>query len=268
MQLAQHPVMHNFQPEGKVNVTQDMFSSWMRDAERFLLPDMGLILPDASYRALPDDTPLRLPFPLIAIEYASSKNAQVPVKHLPEKNLLRAAPTKRVLLVSEGEDAITILQLAWFEITKAWVNSDPFSIPNLGFRALTTDGEPGIEIRSLHQDLTHGHTAHVVLGLLNVLACTNTSCNERVTSARHERAPKHGMLPFDVYRVLTLGYGGGGSGNCTGTGRSPREHLRRGHLRQLPTGKHCWVNSCVINAGLGGKLTKSYRVPVQVGVRS
>jgi len=43
-----------------------------------------------------------------------------------------------------------------------------------------------------------------------------------------------------------------------GTHRSPREHVRRGHVRRYADGKKIWIQSMVVNPGNGGKVTKDY----------
>lgn len=101
------------------------------------------------------------------------------------------------------------------------------------------------------------YEARVVLGFLNALACSN------VTIERGP-APKQGAklknsLPFDAYHTLVLRGPESASGN-TGLGghRSPREHLRRGHIRRLESGNKVWVNATVVNAGAPGKILKDY----------
>ena len=44
-----------------------------------------------------------------------------------------------------------------------------------------------------------------------------------------------------------------------GTHRSPRQHLRRGHIRRLPT-KKVWVNSAIIGNSKNGIIQKDYAV--------
>ena len=73
---------------------------------------------------------------------------------------------------------------------------------------------------------------------------------------------KCGALPFDDYHVLTINVGGQGQreGAANGSHRSPREHLRRGHIRRLQDGRKLWVNATVVNPGVGAKVMKDYRM--------
>lgn len=41
---------------------------------------------------------------------------------------------------------------------------------------------------------------------------------------------------------------------------SPRQHLRRGHIRRHPTAGNLWVNSCVVGDPSNGVINKSYAV--------
>ena len=51
----------------------------------------------------------------------------------------------------------------------------------------------------------------------------------------------------------TIGVSAGGKHS------SPRQHLRRGHIRNLPSGKTVWVNSCVVGKKSSGKIKKTYQ---------
>jgi len=44
------------------------------------------------------------------------------------------------------------------------------------------------------------------------------------------------------------------------THKSPRQHLRRGHIRILADGRKIWVNSCVVGKIEDGKIEKDYEV--------
>ena len=39
-----------------------------------------------------------------------------------------------------------------------------------------------------------------------------------------------------------------------------RQHLRRGHVRNLSDGRRIWVNSCVVGNPEKGRIEKGYRV--------
>ena len=89
--------------------------------------------------------------------------------------------------------------------------------------------------------------------LCALLACRNV---ETVRVAPPERLNKariaRGKLPLPAYHTLvirlseTRQVGGGSAGGHA----SPRSHLRRGHIRQLPGGP-VWVSAAVVNPGHG-----------------
>jgi hypothetical protein len=99
-----------------------------------------------------------------------------------------------------------------------------------------------------------------LLSLLNALACSNVRIER--SEPRMRRKKSASALPFDTYHVLTVGPPGTGPhGSLTGGHRSPREHLRRGHIRRLEDGRRIWVNATVVAAGRGaGVVTKDYAV--------
>jgi hypothetical protein len=45
-----------------------------------------------------------------------------------------------------------------------------------------------------------------------------------------------------------------------GTHRSPRQHLRRGHIRNLQSGKKVWVNATVVGSRDNGVINKAYGI--------
>ena len=72
---------------------------------------------------------------------------------------------------------------------------------------------------------------------------------------------KHGKLPI-IYetKILTIKPSvRSSSAEKGGSHTSPRQHLRRGHIRRLDSG-NIWVNSCVVGSAEKGRIDKSYRV--------
>jgi hypothetical protein len=50
----------------------------------------------------------------------------------------------------------------------------------------------------------------------------------------------------------------GRSNSLGGSHCSPREHLRRGHIRRIAGNRCVWVNSCVVAAGSRFGVSKDY----------
>lgn len=109
-------------------------------------------------------------------------------------------------------------------------------------------------------------SAMALLELLEALNCTNVeqSIIQAVDSGLNNRRVKKGKIPLLDERILTIRtkqktsldfkWHGGIGGHA-----SPRQHLRRGHIRRLPTG-NIFVQSCVVGSAADGIIKKDYKV--------
>lgn len=104
---------------------------------------------------------------------------------------------------------------------------------------------------------------NAVLELVEALSCSNVRHEPLPVRKLNKSAAKRGALPFDEYRVLVVSAPGkeGAAAHAhersvgEATHRSPREHLRRGHIRIYQSGRRIWVNSTLVNAGVGGRIS-------------
>jgi len=72
-------------------------------------------------------------------------------------------------------------------------------------------------------------------------------------------AGKKNAVPFDAYHYLVIDTAKKSeSSGVGGSHASPREHLRRGHIRRLADGRRIWVNATVVSVGNGGVVEKDY----------
>jgi len=117
-------------------------------------------------------------------------------------------------------------------------------------------------MRQLAHDI--GGELSAVLELCEALTCKN------IGIATHQEAPvslnkkriKKGKLPFYETKMLvveTSSTSAAGEKRTNSSHSSPRQHLRRGHIRRLPIG-NIWVNSCVVGDSSKGIINKSYTV--------
>lgn len=222
-------------------------------SQKFNLPDGGILIDDSELRALDDDAILTLPFDSIALEYIESRGAGEG----------QAVSTKRIVFASQYEDIIIMAPVSYFDREKAWFAYPPVSIPRSGYRnrAAIPGKQIPINIEKSIDDFSdqdYGHELMALISTLNALQCSNVSISKHSSSKK--LTPK-AALKFDDFHLLeisnTLHVVDGI--NRGGTHRSPREHLRRGHIRRLETGKKIWVNAAVIGAGRGaGKIAKHY----------
>lgn len=103
-----------------------------------------------------------------------------------------------------------------------------------------------------------------VLELCEALSCSNVTHEpiEKVNPTVNARRVRAGKLPMYETRCLVIDAGrtvSTASGNVNSSHSSPRQHLRRGHIRRLESG-NVWVNSCVVGDKAKGVINKSYMV--------
>lgn len=256
-------------------------------AQKFMLPEGGRIL-DSNLRALPQDP--RLPYPEVVLEYHCSGDEGL-VEQIYGLDCMKApkriayaqqaegggwidvmaicgthdggwAPMPyiaSITIVGEEEKDSLIKNDDWADRFKTeMVCSVGVTYFPLGEQIPATDTDEEWEARA-RADMSDEVTA--VLGLIEALACSNVEHAVVHTRKQNKSAQKRGALPFDEYRTLLIRSGkhSNGVGKGMGGHASPREHLRRGHIRRL-TGSQIWVNSCVVNPGSGGRVDKTYKV--------
>lgn len=232
--------------------------SLIRNATKFILPYTGRPLDDKQFKALDENEPLRLPFPVIALEYF----ADLSTPHDPKNR-----SSKRVVLAREQSDSIVLTPVIWIDSDKSWGVLPECALPNTGYldRTRITNGNVAINVGLSDARIPssdYEDELGALLCFLNALQCSNVDIEK--VPRKKEKAKVKGALPFDFYHVLTIASGKAGEqqgvGGVAGDRRSPREHLRRGHIRRLESGKKVWVNAAVIAAGSAGRVDKSYKV--------
>ena len=220
------------------------FTRLAATSQKFTLPEGGMIFEDSELKALNDLDDLNLPFETIALEYAVPGHAY---------------STKRIIFVCQTSEGVSIHPADYVDAHSGWQIQPPLGLNHGAF--LDRSEGTGLVIRTTAgvDGRTYGHCAWVVAAFLNALACSNVAIERGA-------APKSGAklknaLPFDAYHTLVLRNPKGGCGYAgAGDHRSPREHLRRGHIRRYATGLKIWVNAHVVGAGTANKIVKDYRV--------
>jgi len=116
------------------------------------------------------------------------------------------------------------------------------------------------------QALVHDVAQEVrgVLELCEALTCSNVRADplERIDAAKNARRVRDGKLPLYETKVLTIDVAGGKPGvhgHAHGDRASPRQHLRRGHIRRLES-RNVWVNAAVVGSAGAGRIDKAYNV--------
>lgn len=253
LQLAQETSRSGDKERMAMQVTALALS--LRHAQKFFLPDGGELF-DTKYTALP--ATLRLPYPHTCIEHS-------------DKNL--ESYSRRIILAMEHEKHIQVTMVSDTP-DRGWV---PLQATARIIRDFDGGGRPGIEVgcwndhaqrkykhAGIMQDVfdTMHDCVRVVLSLLEVLQCSNVT-TETVTpsAALNKKRARNGKEPFDSYHVLKIPTHATRAEDQGGSHASPRQHLRRGHVRRLATDKTTWVNATIVGSAKNGTVTKDYRVP-------
>lgn len=228
-------------------------------AEKFQLPDGGIIFEDFELKALNDNEELKMPFDQIALEFPLDGRKFI--------LLATVVPNVREIVIVAVANPNDLPGSRWGSVFQ-------FSIPNKLYvdrSSLRTLGRCQFFIKPGHNFSEDEINAacffsEIFLGFLNALQCSNVRI-ERQPARKPAKKGKN-PLPFDAYHVLTVdlqrnvqrGESKGGSH------RSPREHLRRGHIRVYQSGMKVWVNAAVVCADSNrGKVTKDYRLIAGTG---
>lgn len=238
-------------------------------SEKFQLPDNAKVVGLGSgFKALDGQKPLRLPFPYTAFE------TRIVVRDTVIHSML--------IYAREQEDIIRVSHAIYDQSTDSWAFSAiTTTIPMTDYLMM---GKEGVGIKTYYSFMTKnlleeeledaglsleddvvqfaGYASHVVTTTLNALACSNIDV-ERALPKKSGKVKA--CLPFDTYYTLVVKVprrkGESEAEYQIRSRRSPREHLRRGHIRKLDD-KCIWINSMVICAGAKGKITKDYLIAV------
>jgi hypothetical protein len=103
-----------------------------------------------------------------------------------------------------------------------------------------------------------------VLELCEALSCSNVTTDViQPASPKNAKRIADKKLPIYETRCLSIVVPTSTNKPATGIGgthKSPRQHLRRGHIRRLHDDRKIWVNSCVVGAASQGVINKTYKV--------
>lgn len=253
-----------------------------KKAVKFVLPENGRIF-DTKFKALP--VSLNLPFPAVLLEYRCTAEGGL-AEELFGRIATAPAP-KRIVYAEQTDNVIIVASVV------AYKNDDgdswqvmPYYAEILNDQNITGDevirsAPEGLDKEKITGVYTrfsdmggmakkmfaeawedHAYTdmfdeVSAVLSLIEALSCKNVGIEKIPTRKMNKSALKRGAMLFDEYHILTVASSTASGIGGEGTHRSPREHLRRGHIRRLESG-NIWVNSTVVNAGIHGKIHKAY----------
>ena len=123
----------------------------------------------------------------------------------------------------------------------------------------------------LHEDIAP--ELRSAMEFMEATSCSNVIERTHDRGAKpgvNERRLAQGRVPLYETKTLTIDFsktpGGSAGRGALGSGRaSPREHLRRGHIRRLHNGEVIWIPPTVIGQGNAGRIEKSYVVRGRIG---
>ena len=275
----------------------------IKTAIHFTMPDYGIIFDDKAQGIAGNQ--LRLPFPLITVEYFVPISNKTKEDHVDVKKRLFIAKELKVSVALDlgylseidhkffinSEYLIMVSSVYFQEESKEWT-PHPYAlvIPSewdntsqasrvlgtntngTGFVAALFNLFPTMcEILANYVGKDKSESdgiddvageASVLLELLEALSCRNVeqSIHQQASQKNEQRLKSH-KLPIYETKFLTIRqtvkeYSKNG---IVTYHASPRQHLRRGHIRRLESG-NIWVNSCVVGDSSKGVIEKQYKV--------
>jgi hypothetical protein len=106
---------------------------------------------------------------------------------------------------------------------------------------------------------------NALLEFLLALSCTNVSirdASQQIPERLNKKRLAKGKLPIFTYKTLDIvipRHIESHPEEANSSRQRPRVHLRRGHIRKLQTGSRIWVNACVVGSNRG-IVHKDYRL--------
>lgn len=253
-------------------------------AQHFELPDNGSLFDD-DLRAL-TGLELRLPFPTITAEYIARHPTDGILRRLalaeeierPSGLWIRVTAFAKAERWTPVPVAIELPSKAWEDLSKPVAKlhelaDDPDLCPPAPprYQFCPVAILPGM-LDGVAQDsretarviLSATGPAEAVMEMLEALSCANVRADiaERVdpnVNARRIRARKMPIFETRILTVLCPRQPINRTGSA-GDRASPRQHLRRGHVRHLADGRRIWIQAAVVGDPANGRIRKFYQV--------
>jgi len=265
----------------------DIAATRIHEAIHFAMPDGGKIFNDRLKGI--ENTTIKLPFSCMTIECFLPDGGPVENGYRPvEKRLVLAMDS--VAAAVKTPPGIYFWSFCFDNRVNAWTpmpsylfipdgivipDQSQFQNGHLGVDAGIGIWLPGCYRRMYHHNpgkenvIYKGAQSDIVgdvlwaLELLEALSCSNVTHEpiETIDPRKNAKRIKAGKLPIYETRILTIEAGKSTQSGQThgGSHASPRQHLRRGHIRRLAD-KKIWVNSCVVGKAETGVIEKQYHV--------
>lgn len=262
-------------------------SSRAQAAPKFSLPFGGRLF-TTDLQEMP--TPVRLPFPMVVLEFAVNEHPLRPLLlELPEAKLGDALKDDhgrdRIIVIAEqdGDEPITLTMVQREMNSDNWIWV-PFTVAIASKREITPDNPTGLwmAVKKRHQSdaekplseewmsrvagVMFKAAFYAVYDMVFALDTNRAIVTTLEGRKLNKAAKKRGALPFDSYKVLTIAPPSEEKAEPTLPSgethdhRTPREHERRGHWRRYKSGKEIFIEKLTVNKGVGGKVIKDYQL--------
>ena len=240
-------------------------------AQRFIGPELGwsFLGEDTLYQDKHLEL-VRLPFDEVAVLYEQEAETEAGDRY----SMSVVTLYQRAMSPESAVAAITAVRYPspsghnnpnrWM-LWPTGVALDPDDSPLQGLAALPFDvfSFSRQHLRpNANDDHVTSRVGSVLVDLCCALACSNVVAREvGVSEKTASRRAQAGKKPLYSYKVLEID---GDSDTEADGGQShrpsPRTHLRRGHIRRLPSGRIVWVNAAIVKGKTPGIVVKDYRV--------
>ena len=264
---------------------------YLHSAVKFAMPDNGMVLDDGLKGIVGYE--VRLPYPSITLEYYCSDDYPKKISSVPKcppnsselahrMSNSNSMANKCVLVCIDNPDLDFIEIFRVLPVGEYWkVGIFCTALPKVGhteiakgggttvtsntrgfYEAVMKQKNPDKYVIDMGRSMSLSD-AWVVLEFLEALTCTNIeqSIYQPASPKNAQRIKSH-KAPIYETRCLTLkttkkeSFGGGDGASSH---KSPKQHLRRGHIRRLEKG-NIWVNSCVVGDASNGIIDKCYKI--------
>lgn len=221
------------------------FAEKISNSVKFVIPTLSNL---PNLPSDPKDFDLvRPPFPLTLIECPKERSRQANSVILLEDYSADHATSYSIHVFVEDDYG------EWLGLTSWHINKNPEK--EAGFDILYNPGDLKDKMEATYPKL--------VLLLLEILQCTNIKqVDIQAPKKLNKKRAAKGRQPLFSYKVLEIETPRevGDKNEFGGTHASPRVHLRRGHIRNLPDGRKTWVQPCVVGDKSKGVVHKHYSV--------
>ena len=256
-------------------------------SQKFLLPENGKLLDIKKYNEQYSDL-LHIPFHSIALEITITDYPKNIEGHTTNKAVLFAWTKESVInaekndkehfpLILEDDSAIHFTQIFFhtglndWQVCPAYAAFIPSKINVLEGKEKRIENIVGdanfmATYRQHPEEELKGMIKEMVQTGFNTLLqfCLTVNCENiskgviEPNEKQNKKRIRNGKIPFFSYNYLKLTNEKGEYADKGGTHASPRAHVRRGHLRRLPTGKTTWVRHSYIGDAALGAVDKAY----------